>query len=51
MSLVLCGSFTNMDVVTVALLKEEVAEDCALLQEFMREDPHDFPEKARRGIF
>lgn len=51
MSLILGASLTNMDVVTVALLLEEEAEECALLQEFMREkDPHIvFREKARTG--
>lgn len=40
MSLILCASLTNMDVVIVALLMEEEAEECALLQEFVREDTH-----------
>lgn len=51
MSLVLFASFTNMDVITVALLKEEVAEECALLQKFMREDPHMiFRERREEGF-
>lgn len=39
MSLVLCASLTNMDVVTVALRMEEEAEECALLQEFWEKIP------------
>lgn len=38
MSLILCASLTSMDV--VALLMEEEAEECALLQEFVGEDTH-----------
>lgn len=40
MSLVLCASLTSMDVINVPLLMEEEAEECALLQEFVRQDTH-----------